>query len=63
MKIVYSGKQSNQLVIVDRPTGREYVTDEDGGVEVPDSLGEKLLKQSIWAKAVQPTKPPKKETD
>jgi hypothetical protein len=61
MKIVYSGKQSNQLVIVDRATGREFRTDSDGVADVPDALGKKLLEQSIWAKAVQPK--PIKEKD
>ena len=48
MRLVYRGRQSPFLVVADRDTGREYYTDEDGEVDVPDKLGNSLLDQPIW---------------
>ena len=48
MKVKYVGRQQTPRVVT--AGDREYVTDEDNVVEVPDDLGERLIEQDIWEK-------------
>lgn len=62
MKVVYTGPHGS--VVVALPTGREVECEHGAPVEVPDSLGESLLKQpGNWKRAAEPKPAPTPKDD
>lgn len=48
MKLIYKGNSAEGVVIPDPNTGKDYVAPKGVAIELPDSLAQSLIKQSIW---------------